>query len=249
MIGRKVLSHHSSRKVRSKPVSLICICCKLIDHIITSSVMSDLERHTILTDAQHGFRKQPSCEAPKVKKSQMKRDNEGWPSTRKRKAKNRFLNFCDIVLEYTQYEHMKQEELRENNASPMDSSGSTAESFTSESGSSYNMEDDTIRSHIVSSRFLSGSPGANDPTVPKDDSYDSVTCFCQKPFAGRPMIECSKCLTWIHLSCAKIRRNNIPEEFTCQKCRDIRSKKRKSNRMRIDKLSQSSSAQVLAALS
>ena len=62
------------------------------------------------------------------------------------------------------------QELRENNASPMDSSGSTAESFTSESGSSYNMEDDTIRSHIVSSRFLSGSPGANDPTVPKGDS-------------------------------------------------------------------------------
>ncbi|GAB0201196.1 PHD finger protein 23 [Grus japonensis] len=36
-----------------------------------------------------------------------------------------------------------------------------------------------------------------------DDSWDLITCYCQKPFAGRPMIECSQCGTWIHLSCAK----------------------------------------------
>lgn len=187
--------------------------------------------------------------APRMKKSQIKRDTEGWPLARKRKAKNRLLSFCDIVLEYTQYEHMKQEELRENNASPMDSSGSTAESCTSESGSSYNTEDDSLRSHIVPARFISGSPGSTDPAAAEDDSYDSITCFCQKPFGGRPMIECSKCLTWIHLSCAKIRRNNIPEEFTCQKCRDLRNKKRKSNRMHAKKLSPSPATTVLAALS
>ncbi len=28
------------------------------------------------------------------------------------------------------------------------------------------------------------------------DSFNSVTCYCGKPFAGRPMIECSGCLTW-----------------------------------------------------
>ena len=55
---------------RSKPanyrlvsLSLTCICCKLIEHIITSSVMSHFEHHNILTDAQHGFRKQRSCES------------------------------------------------------------------------------------------------------------------------------------------------------------------------------------------
>nr|3O70_A Chain A, PHD finger protein 13 [Homo sapiens] len=47
-----------------------------------------------------------------------------------------------------------------------------------------------------------------------------VTCFCMKPFAGRPMIECNECHTWIHLSCAKIRKSNVPEVFVCQKCRD-----------------------------
>ena len=34
------------------------------------------------------------------------------------------------------------------------------------------------------------------------------------------MIECSSCLTWIHLSCGKIRKSQIPELFICQPCRD-----------------------------
>ena len=55
-------------------------------------------------------------------------------------------------------------------------------------------------------------------SVSDDDSFDLVTCYCTKPFAGRPMIECSQCLTWIHLSCAKIKRSNIPDVFICVKC-------------------------------
>ena len=68
-----------------------------------------------------------------------------------------------------------------------------------------------------------------------EESSELVTCFCRKPFGGRPMIECSRCLTWIHLSCAKIRKTNIPEEFICQLCRDSKTKKRKSGRMRFEK--------------
>ncbi|KAL0180744.1 hypothetical protein M9458_023150, partial [Cirrhinus mrigala] len=49
-----------------------------------------------------------------------------------------------------------------------------------------------------------------------DDSWDLVTCFCMKPFAGRAMIECNQCNTWIHLSCAKIRKSNVPETYICQ---------------------------------
>ncbi|CAO1436159.1 unnamed protein product [Diamesa tonsa] len=51
------------------------------------------------------------------------------------------------------------------------------------------------------------------------DSFNSVTCFCGKPFAGRPMIECSGCLTWLHMSCAKVKRKNIPEFYFCEKCK------------------------------
>jgi len=46
-----------------------------------------------------------------------------------------------------------------------------------------------------------------------------VTCYCGKPFAGRPMIECSKCLTWVHLKCAGLRKTNIPDTWHCTKCK------------------------------
>lgn len=55
-----------------------------------------------------------------------------------------------------------------------------------------------------------------------DDSWDLITCYCGKPFAGRPMIECNQCGIWVHLSCAKIKKSNVPDIFYCHKCRDMR---------------------------
>nr|XP_046184739.1 PHD finger protein 23B-like [Oncorhynchus gorbuscha] len=55
-----------------------------------------------------------------------------------------------------------------------------------------------------------------------DDSWDLITCYCGKPFAGRPMIECNQCGVWVHLSCAKIKKSNVPDIFYCHKCRDTR---------------------------
>lgn len=74
---------------------------------------------------------------------------------------------------------------------------------------------------------------ANNRKLEEDDSWDLVTCFCLKPFAGRPMIECSECGTWVHLSCAKVRRTHVPEVFICQPCRDSKQSIRRSNRARI----------------
>uniref|UniRef100_A0A665X0X4 PHD finger protein 13 n=1 Tax=Echeneis naucrates TaxID=173247 RepID=A0A665X0X4_ECHNA len=56
----------------------------------------------------------------------------------------------------------------------------------------------------------------------KYDSWDLITCYCGKPFAGRPMIECNQCSIWVHLSCAKIKKSNVPDIFYCHKCRDLR---------------------------
>ncbi|XP_043539303.1 PHD finger protein 23B [Chiloscyllium punctatum] len=64
-----------------------------------------------------------------------------------------------------------------------------------------------------------------------DDSWSLVTCYCQKPFAGRPMIECNQCNTWIHLSCAKIRKSKVPDVFFCERCRD--GKKSNSSRKKV----------------
>ena len=45
-----------------RPVSLTSIPCKLLEHIIFTSIMSHLEKNNILNDEQHGFRKGRSCE-------------------------------------------------------------------------------------------------------------------------------------------------------------------------------------------
>ena len=61
-----------------------------------------------------------------------------------------------------------------------------------------------------------------------------VTCYCGKPFAGRPMIECSKCEIWIHLKCAGLRRNNIPDTWHCKKCKTL---KQPATSLKSDKVS------------
>ena len=45
-----------------RPVSLTCISCKILEHIICSHIHQHLERHGILTPFQHGFRAMRSCE-------------------------------------------------------------------------------------------------------------------------------------------------------------------------------------------
>ena len=45
-----------------RPVSLTCISCKILEHIINRHVLDHLDAHGILADEQHGFRKRRSCE-------------------------------------------------------------------------------------------------------------------------------------------------------------------------------------------
>ena len=44
------------------PVSLTCILCKSIEHIIASSLSKHFDRHNILYDLQHSFRERRLCE-------------------------------------------------------------------------------------------------------------------------------------------------------------------------------------------
>ena len=45
-----------------RPVSLTSLCCKLLEHIITSNIMKHLDKYKVLSDCQHGFRAKRSCE-------------------------------------------------------------------------------------------------------------------------------------------------------------------------------------------
>ena len=49
-----------------RPVSLTSITCKLLEHIIHSSIMDHFDSFNVLTDCQHGFRKSRSCESQLV---------------------------------------------------------------------------------------------------------------------------------------------------------------------------------------
>jgi hypothetical protein len=46
-----------------RPVSLTCICSKLLEHIVVSNVMDHFDQQCILADCQHGFRSKRSCES------------------------------------------------------------------------------------------------------------------------------------------------------------------------------------------
>ena len=49
-----------------RPVSLTCICCKTLEHIIVSDINKHLSLENILADCQHGFRSQRSWETQLV---------------------------------------------------------------------------------------------------------------------------------------------------------------------------------------
>ena len=49
-----------------RPVSLTCICCKTLEHIIVSHMNKHLAFESILADCQHGFRSQRPCETQLV---------------------------------------------------------------------------------------------------------------------------------------------------------------------------------------
>ena len=48
-----------------RPISLTCVLCKTLEHIIYSNIMSHLDKHSLLSPFHHGFplRKGLSCES------------------------------------------------------------------------------------------------------------------------------------------------------------------------------------------
>jgi hypothetical protein len=49
-----------------RPASLTSTTCKIMEHIINSNIIKHLEINNILSDYQHGFRKERSCESQLV---------------------------------------------------------------------------------------------------------------------------------------------------------------------------------------
>jgi hypothetical protein len=51
-----------SKPSNYRPISLTCICSKLMEHIVTSAIMTHTSENNILYKHQHGFRSKRSCE-------------------------------------------------------------------------------------------------------------------------------------------------------------------------------------------
>ncbi len=49
-----------------RPVSLTCIACKILEHIVVSNMLDHFDKHNVLVDNQHGFRARRSCETQLV---------------------------------------------------------------------------------------------------------------------------------------------------------------------------------------
>ena len=49
-----------------RPVSLTCICCKTLEHILVGNINKHLALDSILADCQHGFQSRRSCETQLV---------------------------------------------------------------------------------------------------------------------------------------------------------------------------------------
>ena len=45
-----------------RPISLTCILCKVLEHILASNIVKHLDGQGILYDLKHGFREKRSCE-------------------------------------------------------------------------------------------------------------------------------------------------------------------------------------------
>ena len=59
-VYKKVNAHNAANY---RPVSLTCVICKLLEHIVCSHILTFLEANKLLTHLQHGFRKGHSCES------------------------------------------------------------------------------------------------------------------------------------------------------------------------------------------
>ncbi|MCG8048091.1 MAG: hypothetical protein JAY66_20795 [Candidatus Thiodiazotropha taylori] len=49
-----------------RPISLTSILCKVLEHIVSTNVVSHMDKHNLLYDLQHGFRSKRSCETQLV---------------------------------------------------------------------------------------------------------------------------------------------------------------------------------------
>jgi len=120
---------------------------------------------------------------------------------------------------------------RRHSSSPLGSTGSSNESLRTPEDLINRSEEDEV-----------------DGTAAAFENEDLITCYCNRPYAGRPMVECDSCLTWIHITCTDLkRRDRVPEVWHCYKCVEKRNKAKGGSASNIQKLTGSSKRKATKA--
>jgi len=163
-----------------------------------------------------------------MKRKRSAKNQEYKGDKRRRRTAEDFLMFCKIILDHENYEQQRSQDLRlRHSSSPLGSTGSSNESWPLSKDEYSEMYSPPHHSNVAEDMILDSEDANRSNSTEEerensedaDDSWDQVTCYCGKPFAGRPMVECSKCLTWVHLKCAGLRRTNIPDTWHCKTCK------------------------------
>lgn len=163
--------------------------------------------------------------------------SEEPPPPKRGRSSEDFLMFCKMILDYENYDDSSSssDDIRlRHTSSPMGSTASVSESSLS------SFTDDATDNTIDTT--VPGATGhintSDEDTVTDDledmDDTEEITCYCRKPYGGRPMIECTSCQTWVHLTCARVKRTQIPDIWYCALCK-TKSTKSGSNKSRARK--------------
>jgi len=147
--------------------------------------------------------------------------DEPPPLPKRGRSSEDFLSFCKLILDYENYDG---ELVRSRHtSSPLGSTGdSSLSSFHDET---YQETNHHHHHHHHPIQDISDGDTMTDDL--EEEETGEITCYCRKPYGGRPMIECSSCQTWVHLTCAKVRRSQIPEVWYCRYCRGSNTKSSK----------------------
>ena len=90
-----------------RPVSLTCVACKLLEHIVCSNIMAHLNGHKLLSEKQHAFRKWHSCE------TQLTTVISDWASILDDKGQvDTFILDFEKAFDTRPHEHLKRKLLR-----------------------------------------------------------------------------------------------------------------------------------------